>query len=226
MTKPFWLVSRGALVGAAVLALATPAAFAEPATDSPATTSTPSAPAKPTDAPKPTDTSNPTGTPKPTDSTKPTESGKPKETGTPEPSKPGVEPDKAAGAVFLGDLDAGDAITSTVRKGGNYRIAAYCSAGKPTGFSSPVLTFGSLTADKDIWLAKATVRTDASPGRYAITGKCGDQTLSWSISVVEGAAKVKHGKTVAAQQAKAKKPQAAIKPKGKIETGGGALVLG
>ncbi|GAB3911814.1 hypothetical protein GCM10029964_118520 [Kibdelosporangium lantanae] len=101
-------------------------------------------------------------------------------------------------------------------------VGVFCPKGKIGDFSSDVLDFipESRFEEKNVVGIAGIVKKDATAGKHTVTSSCDGEKLTASFTVT------------AAPPVEAKKPTAAdtrrkvvVKPKGKIETGGGATAV-
>lgn len=110
----------------------------------------------------------------------------------------------------------------SVARGDVIGVAVFCPKGKIGEFSSDAIEFvaESRYEDKNVVGIGGFIKKDAAPGKHSVTSSCGDEKLTASFTVT------------AAPPVEAKKPtksdarrKVVIKPKGKIETGGGATAV-
>jgi hypothetical protein len=110
----------------------------------------------------------------------------------------------------------------SVARGDVIGVAVFCPKGKIGEFSSDAIEFvpESRYEDGNVVGIGGFIKKDAAPGKHSVTSSCGDEKLTASFTVT------------AAPPVEAKKPTPAdarrkvvIKPKGKIETGGGATAV-
>lgn len=121
-------------------------------------------------------------------------------------------PPKGDIAVHPGSVARGDIIV----------VAVFCPEGKVGNFASSVLDFvpESRVVDGQITAIGAFVKKDATPGKHTATSSCDDHKLTATFTVTPEI--VTPPKKPTGDDVRRK---AVIKPKGKIETGGGATAL-
>jgi hypothetical protein len=113
-------------------------------------------------------------------------------------------------------------VPDSVVRGGLIGVAVFCMGAKATGFASDVIDFepSSEHQDKNITSIGGLVKKDASVGSHTVSASCDGEQVTTTFTVT------------AAPPVDTKKPTAddvrrngVIKPKGKIETGGGATAV-
>ncbi|WP_125728703.1 hypothetical protein [Kibdelosporangium aridum] len=107
-------------------------------------------------------------------------------------------------------------------RGGIVAIVVFCPEGKVSNFASDALNIvaESRYEDGPITAIGAIVKEDAAPGKHSVTASCDSQKLTASFTVTADAPV--QSKPPTSDDVRRK---SVVKPKGKIETGGGATAL-
>jgi hypothetical protein len=122
----------------------------------------------------------------------------------------------AAGKIKSGSITVNP---ESVARGAAINVSVFCPDGDATGFVSDAIDFtaGTQFSDKNVTGIGGLVKTDASIGSHTVSAKCGDAKLTATFTVTE--APPVQAPTPTADDVRR---NTVIKPKGHIETGGGA----
>ncbi|WP_133794333.1 hypothetical protein [Actinokineospora alba] len=125
--------------------------------------------------------------------------------------QPDPEPEPEPSLIFVSADEA--------RRGEFIAVGVFCGEGEAGNFHSDAITFDTSTLFREdqAWGIGGNVKSDATPGTHSVTATCGDEKLTTSFKVLADPA-------VQATPPKADdvRRKTVIRPKGRIETGGGA----
>jgi hypothetical protein len=124
-----------------------------------------------------------------------------------------TEPGHAKGSIQVAPASAG--------RGARVTVIVFCPAGAADDISSDAVTFasGSSLPEGRVTRIGGLVKTNAKPGKHTVTARCDGNQISTTFTVT-GTAPVND-----TPPTKKDVGGTVVKPKGKIETGGGATAF-
>jgi hypothetical protein len=124
-----------------------------------------------------------------------------------------TEPGPAKGSIQVTPASAA--------RGARVTVIVVCPGGQAGNFASDAIAFtaGTQQGDKQVTKIGGVVKPNAAPGKHAVTATCGTDKLSTTFTVTSTPPVKTNPPT------KDDVSRTVVKPKGKIETGGGATAL-
>jgi hypothetical protein len=124
-----------------------------------------------------------------------------------------TEPGPSKGSIQVTPASAG--------RGARITVSVVCPGGKAGDIASDAITFtaGTQQTDKQVTRIGGVVKQNATPGKHPVTATCGTDKLSTTFTVTSTPPVQTNPPT------KDDVSRTVVKPKGKIETGGGATAL-